>query len=353
MKICAGLKIWGAVLCAACVGVTVVQGQSSPASRGVATAPKTSALAKARAPATTTAPATSQAATASTQAKTPETPDEIKQAFEHGEYALAVRGISRLLDPKHALDYDRMAMLMLRGECEFQMKQTTQALGTFDAIRKQAHKDADKKDEAQAAAIVFLIRKSPGLLYTPKTASDKTPINILDRGRRQEAYRKLYDDELAVAQQMAKEAAFGTSLAPIMAVCEELYSVQAVERLLTNDIVNTKKVAQQLLRSAQGIISAAIVADDAILTNIANASHRVGKVQVGGNNRGPIYSNQAVGVGPAQQRQIAGIMSDCDGVIDLIGRLQFMADQPNALDGLLDRTIALKARGQSVAAGGW
>ncbi|HEY4328274.1 MAG TPA: hypothetical protein VGN88_00960 [Phycisphaerae bacterium] len=323
---------------------------SAAASKGPATAASAATGPAATGPATATAPAA---------VKIPATVDEVKLAIDHGDYVPALNGIARILDPKHPLDYDRQALLFLRVECQVQLKQMTVALDSLEGIRKTAHQNAAKTDEAQAAAFIFLIHKSPALLYTPKTAVEKIPINILDRTARLRAYDALYADELAVTQQMAKEAALGTSLAPILKTCDELYSVQAVERLSTGDIVNTKKVAQQLVDAARTIITSGELADDRDLVSISVAANRQVTVRTGVNISGgrgraagsTQYRTQVVGLGAGDQRRLGEISSDCDGILDLIGRLRIMIEQADALAGIFDRASALKINVQSVNSG--
>ena len=262
--------------------------------------------------------------------KVPLTPDDIKDLVDQGKYPQAIAGISRLLDPSHPADFDRTAMLMLRAECTLQLKQATNAINLLDSIRKLSHQNAARQDESKAAALIFLIHKSPSLLYTPKIAAVKTPIDILNRDTRELAYKDLYDDELAVSKQTAKEAAFGTSLTPIVKVADELYSVQAVEQVVTGGIAETKAVALQLIKSAQGIMVPALQQFDKQIVAISWA--RTGGTSV-------------------QKQNLGNIETACDGVRDLIDKLRVLADNPDALSGCYDRAAALKENCAAVIAG--
>ena len=307
----------------------------------------TPATAPAGAPATTSPPAGPKPAP---------TPDDIQNLVDQGQYSQAIAGINRLLDPKHPPDFDRTAMLMLRAECTLQLKQATATLDLLDGIRKQAHKDAAKLDEARAAAFMFLIHKSPGLLYTPKTGSDKIPVTILDRKSRDHTYRALYDDELSVSQQMAKEAAFGTSLAPIVKVTDELYSVQAVELVVTNGIANSKAVAQQLLKSTRTIVVPAEIAFDKDIVAISVDSHRLVTGGRGMSVRNGVaqenYGTTVTGLSSRENERLNDIKKECQGVLDLINRLRILADDPNALSGPYGRAEALIENCSTVLAGG-
>jgi len=304
-----------------------------------------------------TAPTTAPAGTsASAAAKAPVTPEQIKALVDQGQYAQAIAAINHLLDPKHPPDFDRVAMLMLRGECTLQLKQSSTALDYLDAIRKQAHEDASRLDEARAAALMFLVRKSPGYLYTPKTASNKTPVEILPRNSRDGIYRFLYDDELAVSRQMAKEAAFGTTLAPVVKVADELYYVQAVELIVTGGIANTKAVAVQLVKSARPVmVRAELEFDNEIVAIAARANRLVtGPGLTTFNGRGRSQGRlqvTTVGLAAVDVQHLTSISGDCDGIILLIEKLRVLADNPNALSGPYDRAGALKVDCASVIAG--
>lgn len=304
----------------------------------------------------TAAPA-APAASAPALAKPPANIEEVQEAIDHAEYARALVGISRILSPDHPLDYDRHAVLMLRAECDLQLKQAVPAGEVLEGIRKKAHEDASTHDEYDATAMIFLIHKSPGLLYTPKTTSgSKVPISILDRTRRKDVYQDLYSDELAVTQQMTRDSAFGKSLAPIIKVCDQLFNVQSAEFVATGDIANSKKLAVQLVGSARLVIAGIERDYDAELVKISDSANqtvnvRTNTVVTGRGARGQFRTERA-GLSPTQSRRLAEISADCDLIADVIHRLRILADDPQALSVLLDRAAALKTNDQTIVTGG-
>ncbi len=281
---------------------------------------------------TTTAPA----ATAPARPKIPADTAEIQQAIDRGEYASAVSGISRLLAPSHPVDYDRHLLLMLRAECELQLKQTTQSISTLEGIRKVSHENAVIHDEYEALAMIFLIHKSPALTYTPKSGASRIPISILERTRRKELYNDLFTDEFAIVQKLSRDAAFDKKLDPVVAVCDQLLDVQSAEYVATGAIGKSRGLAVQMLGSARIAFSTLLRNYDAQVDQIA--SSRPG--------RGPFR-----GVNQGQSKTLNEIVYNCNLIADLIRRLRILADQPEALSRMLAYSEGLKQNAELLLAG--
>src|SRR3954462_10442462 len=106
------------------------------------------------------------------QVAAPSLPDQIQKIMDSKAYRPALQTIAQVLPT--AAQGDKYALLMMRGECLLQLKDGATAILAFD----QAAAAAGSNPPSEAArATSLLIRKSAGLVYTPRT-SDRTPLDI-------------------------------------------------------------------------------------------------------------------------------------------------------------------------------
>ena len=87
--------------------------------------------------------------------------DELRQQFDSGDYTGVLRGIGRVLalNPAKLSEggYDRFDLLMLRGESQLRLKQTSAALLTFHQAAKETK---DPQQASVALATESLVRRS-------------------------------------------------------------------------------------------------------------------------------------------------------------------------------------------------
>jgi hypothetical protein len=188
------------------------------------------------------------------------TAEQIKAQVEAGQYRPALQSLLRVLNLKGALaeGYDRFAMLMLRAECQLQVKETRSALDTLEQAKKEAAGKADPDRVGEAAAMTLLIQRSPGMKYTPKTSTGplaKKPIDILDRTTRQEAYKALFEDELATARATVRRAEAAAALPPLMEAAKAAGVLRGLEKAATGDVLQSKELTDGLASHAALLVS--------------------------------------------------------------------------------------------------
>ena len=151
---------------------------------------------------------------------------EIKAQVEAGDYREALKGLLRALDLKGpaAQAYDRVELLMLRAECQLQIKESRACLDSLEAARKEAGVQGKSDGVGAAMAMALLVQRSTAFRYVPKTAAAgpvaPKPVDILDRQARPEAYKALFADELAGTRQKVRAAETVRTMPPIMEAAE-------------------------------------------------------------------------------------------------------------------------------------
>jgi hypothetical protein len=250
----------------------------------------------------------------------------------------AAAGISQLLDAK-ATSVDRTALLKLRAECQLQLNQDAAALATLETIRAQAVKDAAKSDEAWAGAFALLIkRKLAGYVYVPRTADVKTPIDVLNREKRTDAYKALLADELATYRETAKKAAAGKSILPILDLADRLAGLRGVELVVTGKAVETDAMAKTLTDTSSKLITQA--EDD--------YSQRVASISAESNKGKP---RKRDGIDAGESAELGRIRSDCERIVATVHRLRTLTGREETLENALSRAERIRERVDVVAAG--
>ncbi len=159
------------------------------------------------------------------------TPAEVQKLVDAGQYAAALKQLQRILGLSATLGaaYDRYDMLMLRGECQLQVRQQPAALDSFAAARKEAFLQHKPDQAADPIAMIFLIRSSKAYQYVPKAAGAERPILILDRTRRTAAFGAILTDEFPAAEKKVAASANMTTIAPLLEVAKSAGILRTVE----------------------------------------------------------------------------------------------------------------------------
>jgi hypothetical protein len=147
----------------------------------------------------------------------PPSQEEIAKTFETGDYPLVLQQLARVLPlrGKAAAGYDRFELLMLKGETHLRLKQYKTAGDAFGAAAK------DTKDDVHAAtarATQRLVREAKGPEIQRRVPKKDEPLqkaDLLDREKRPDALRIVYEDLTAAAEPKIKEAARARTLPPI------------------------------------------------------------------------------------------------------------------------------------------
>jgi hypothetical protein len=188
------------------------------------------------------------------------TAGEIRAQVEAGQYRPALQNLLRVLALKGqaATAYDRFEMLMLRAECQLQIRETRTALDSLEQARKEGVAKADADKVGAATAMALLVQRSPAMKYTPKTSNGpvaRKPIDVLAPESRQEAYKALFEDELATARQAVVRAETAAKLQPVMEAAKAAGSLRALEKAATGDVARSKELTERLASHASLLVS--------------------------------------------------------------------------------------------------
>jgi hypothetical protein len=205
------------------------------------------------------------------------TGDEVKKLVDSGAYKDALKALLRVLDLKGAAaaNYDRHEMLMLKVECQLQLKDQPGAKVTLETARKEAVEAKKDGNVAAAAALATLLEKSSAWNYTPKTGAVKKPIPILDRTLRKAAFDALFADEFTPLENKVKAAANAKSLGPIVEAARLAGAIRAVERVSTGENKKTEAIVDALTKQSLKLLDDAVTDMAAKTQKIHDSANRV------------------------------------------------------------------------------
>src|SRR5688572_6177190 len=115
-------------------------------------------------------------ATAGAFAQEPAGVGEIRALMDSGDFQAAVTKIDKQLFPSSKDQADRYPLLMLKGECEVQLKDRMGAVTAFKSAAKAA---GDVNQLAAARANALILEKSSLGTYKPPFAGGEEPIDIV------------------------------------------------------------------------------------------------------------------------------------------------------------------------------
>jgi hypothetical protein len=285
---------------------------------------------------------------------------EIAKQVDDGQYRDALKSLQRVLDLKGtgAAAYDRAEMLLLRAECQLQIRESQAALATLDLAAKEARGGKDKASNAdllgKALALTALVNKSTNLQYTPKTHTGPLPpkpLNILDRAARPEAYKALLEDILPDAKTKVRAMQTTTTLQPVLDTAKMIAALRTIETVANGAEDESKLLASQLTTRATILLGNSVADMSAATDSIAATANQVYTTPV--LRVDPVTGNRFFdpvphrrGLGNDQAARLRTIQQNCTQTINACTDLGLALDSAEKF-----RSIATDADGVAKKAG--
>ena len=217
-----------------------------------------------------------------------------------GEYRAALQKIATLLaPPKEPLPADRYALLMLKAECQLQLKDRLGAAITFKSAAKAA---GDVAQLAEARANAMVVERSSSGTYTPAFAIGESPIDVLNPESRKKAMARLQQEIWTKNKADLDQAMRSDTLPPIERVFSAVAEAYCLELATTGEAKQTGPAMRELgtraFRLMDAEISRGARAIDG-LTQLANSAQGYGYVGWAASPRGlvPAERNQLREIG--------------------------------------------------------
>jgi hypothetical protein len=258
---------------------------------------------------------------------------------DDGQYREALRSLQRVLGLKGAAaaPYNRAEMLMLRAECQLQIREPSAALTTLDAVAKEARGSKDQASNpdmfGKALALTVLVNKSANLQYTPKTRTGPLapkPINILDRAARPEAYKALFTDILPDAKAKVRAMENTTALQPLLDTAKALAALRGMEKVANGAEDESAMLANQLATRATILLGNSVADMNAAADSIAATANQ-------------IFTTPVMRVDPVTKKSVIDQVPHRQGLVnDLPARLKTIQQNcTHVINACADLSLAL------------
>jgi len=165
--------------------------------------------------------------------------------FAKGDYRAALLKVNKILSntlqpPQASEKYD---ILMLRGECQLQLKDRAGAIASFKSAVKSA---ADLNQVAAAKANALIVERSSMGRYTPSYTSGKQPIDVVATDTRRQAMGLLQADLWSKNKRQIEVALKATTLPPIEKAFVPLAEMYCLELAATGQTKDTGQLMRDL-----------------------------------------------------------------------------------------------------------
>jgi hypothetical protein len=225
--------------------------------------------------------------------------DTARADASRGEHRAALQKIGMLLaPPNEPLPGDRYELLMLKAECQLQLKDRLGSASTFKSAAKAA---GDAAQLAAARANALIVERSSAGTYTPAFAVGESPIDILKPDSRKLAMVRLQQELWSKNKRYLDQAMRADTLPPIERVFTIVAEAYCLELTTTGDAKQTGPAMRELGARAFGLMDADVArgarAIDG-LTQLANSAQSYDRVGWSASPRGLV---------PAERNELGGI----------------------------------------------
>lgn len=216
-----------------------------------------------------------------------------------GDHRAALQKVTTLLaPPNEPLPADRYELLMLKAECQLQLKDRLGSASTFKSAAKAAGEPAQL---AAARANALIVERSSMGSYRPAMAVGEAPIDILSPESRKLAMTRLQQDLWSKSKRDLDQAMRADTLPPIERVFTALAEAYCLELATTGDAKQTGPVMRELGTRAFKLMDADVARNARAidgLTQLANSAQSYDRFGWSASPRGLV---------PAERNELAGI----------------------------------------------
>lgn len=285
------------------------------------------------------------------------TEEEIRQAFEGGDYKGALQRLSRVVNLKGGAGaaYDRYTLLMLKGESHLRLKQLKPAGEAFAAAARETD---DEMQAAAARATQRLLAEARAFQIkrrVPAKGKKVQTADVLDPDQREAALRILYEDVRAVTRPKLEAALRARKLPPIAEALKLAEGLRDLELAATGGDADLNELRDDLSARARTLMSKALdrlAKDVDELKESANqlverrrrrTTHFGGSPTTGGGfAAGEEVLTKRRGLHDTDAEDLREIMQTCRQIIEAAESLaQAEGGDPDEAEELIDRASAI------------
>jgi hypothetical protein len=273
------------------------------------------------------------------------TPGDVRELFEKGDYAQALRQATIALSAKgSAAAPDRYELLVLKGESQLRLKSNKDAAEAFDDASRCAKDDSEA---ALAMSMAELARRAKGAVYTApaKKGEAARTFDITVRERRPAAFAAMFEESRPKVAAEVRAARGSGKLPAMFDAFRTLRDLRALELAATGADTQAAAFAADLTERAAELMARAVSEMGKTVEAVKTATLRAYDLSV--QAKGGVSNDNL-----ALLRQVAG---DCDRIAAVAADLRkvFPGLAPDALRAVGADATAVAAEARTVAGYTW
>ena len=259
-------------------------------------------------------------------AETRPTQADIQADFDAGKFQECILKIAKVINlpPSLAKDYDRYALLMLKGES---LLQTRQGGAASDAFAMAEKATTDKPKILAANTLELLIKKSQNLKYTPRGGAPKDAIDIVDRAKRTDAYKAIFADACGDAERRQEQVLKSTGLPAILPLAQTLAELSILETAASGADAKSQVLKTALAAHAKEAIAKSQAEDPSDIEKIKAHANETYNVDTWDTFHRPHRTVYKRGLSGEDTARLNGIVTNCNNLLKL---MKDLADALNA-----------------------
>ena len=169
--------------------------------------------------------------------------DEIRAAAASGDYRAALDKVNKALLPSSQEQAVRYELLMLKGECQLQLKDRIGASSAFKSAAKAAQ---NASELAAAKANALIVDRSTSGKFTPRFGTGAEPIDIMLIDSRKQAMLALQAELWSQNKSQVESALRADKLPPIEQIFPRVADMFFLELFAKGDAPETGKLMKDL-----------------------------------------------------------------------------------------------------------
>jgi len=284
------------------------------------------------------------------------TAGDVRELFEKGDYAQALRQATVALSAKGAAAaLDRYELLVLKGESQLRLKNNKDAAEAFDDAAGCAK---DEHEAALARSMAELARRAKGLVYTIPATKDRPAktIDISVRDQRPAAFAALFEQNKPKVAAEVKAARGSGKLPAMFDAFRLLFDLRALELAGTGTDTQTAVIAGDLTERAAALMGRSVGDMGKTVDKLTELAWRVIErgAAVPGAGLVPTHTGRQ-GLDRDQVALLRRIISDCErmGAVAMDLKKLFPGEQADALRNIRDDADGVASRARQLADTRW
>ena len=268
--------------------------------------------------------------------------DEVRAAMAAGDWKGAASRADKALFPTPADATERYELLMLKGECRLQLRDS---IGAGSAFKSAAKSAGDVNQHAAAIANALVVDRSTGGKFRRRDVASAQAIDIVPPESRKQAMIELRDEMWRQYSSQIEAAMHANQLPPIERIFTRVAEMYLLELCATGRADDVGKQARELGQHAFNLMRDEVRKSDVRLDQLSQIANSSGTNAVG-------WDSGRLGLTSQQRDEVKRMIPYLVKIRDRASEYRQIAarlgGEPDKWDTLVADTVAVAAEAEGL-----